>query len=167
MTSALFLAPWRGAQSQSVRRYLNIIKLHGNLERRADKHFISALRSTLLWFDLWMSDCSMEFLITRAFCWDCIASIVSIPSSSTHLCNPHCRPITFFCYVSSSDIRRSTHGCPGARGVKMWRADKRASVDRHLLCLVGGLEGCHALRVNWSYGKHGVNLSWWYCVGGM
>lgn len=79
---------------------------------------------------------------------------------------PQFRPILFICHVSSLD-RGSTHGCPGAQGVEMWRADKRASVDRRLLCLDRGLGGCHGLRVNWSHGRHTVNLSWWYCVGGM
>lgn len=42
MTSALFLAVWRAAKSQSARRCLNNIKLHGNLERRTHKHSICA-----------------------------------------------------------------------------------------------------------------------------
>jgi len=79
---------------------------------------------------------------------------------------PQWGPILLICHVSSLD-RGSTHGCPGAQGVEMWRADKRASVDRRLLCLDRGLGGCHGLRVNWSHRRDTVNLSWWYCVGGM
>lgn len=43
MIPALFLALPRAAESQSDRRFLNNIKLHGNLESRAHKHFICAL----------------------------------------------------------------------------------------------------------------------------
>lgn len=166
MTSALFLVVWGAAKSQPVRRYLNNIKLHGNLERGVHKHFYlrALLRSFLAL--LWVSDCGTEFLIARAFCWDCIARIVSIPSTT-----PLPSVQTHFIYLPCLIVRRggggSTHGCPGAQGVEMWRADKRASADRRLLCLDGGLGGCHGLRVNWSHGRRTVNLSWWYYVGGM
>lgn len=171
MTSTPLLDPWKAAKSQPVRRYLNNIKLHGNLERGAHKHFICALCSAPSLALPWVSDCGTEFLIAQAFCWDCIARIVSIyPPIPTHppLPTPQCRPILFICHVSSLDWGRGgMHGCPGAQGVEMWRADKRASVDRRLLCLDGGLGGSHGLRVNWSRRRHTVNLSWWYCVGGM
>lgn len=48
MTSALFLVVWGAAQSQSVRRYLNNFKLHGNLERGAHKHVLSVRSAPLL-----------------------------------------------------------------------------------------------------------------------
>lgn len=135
------------------------------METWKDTNTICALCASHFLVLLWVSDCGTEFHIAQAFCWDCIARIVSIPPT-TPPNYPQFRAILFICHVSSLD-RGSTHGCPGAQGVEMWRADKRASVDRRLLCLDRGLGGCHGLRVNWSHGRHTVNLSWWYCVESM
>lgn len=80
MTSTLFLAERRAAQSQSARRYLNNIKLHGNLERGAHKHFICSFSG----FTVTESIAARNFSSLRPFCWDCIARIVSIPSPPTY-----------------------------------------------------------------------------------
>lgn len=152
MTSAL-------SKSQSVRRYLNNVKLHGCLERESGAHtFICAALCCFFLTSPWVNDCGMEFLIAQAFCWACIAQIVSI-SPPLLLLSTHSSGLLFICHVSSSDGGGgSTHGCPGAQGVEMWRPDKRASVDRHLLCLDIGMGGYRSLWVNWSHRRHTVNV---------
>lgn len=118
MSSALFLAIWRAAKSQSVRRYLNNIKLHGNSERGAHKHYLCALLRSFLAL-LWVSDCGTEFLIAQSFCWDCIARIVSI--SPLHL-----PPVqTHFIYLPCLIVRQGEHAwlpwCPGSGNVTGWQ----------------------------------------------
>lgn len=89
-------------------------------------------------------------------------------SNSFHF-SLHLSPVqTHFIYLPCLIVRQGEHAwlprCPGS---EMWRADKRASVDRRLLCLDRGLGGCHGLGVSWSHGRCTVNVSWWHCVGGM
>lgn len=79
MTSALFFSLGRVGKRQPVRRYPNNMKLHGNLE--IEKFSLSACFARLLSFPTvaQVSDCGTEFLSAWAFCWDCIAWIVSVP----------------------------------------------------------------------------------------
>jgi len=142
MTSALFLASRRAAKSQSVRRYLNNIKLHGNLERRARQHFICALCSTPFWLHLWVSDCGTEFFIAQAFCWDCIAWIVS-----THPPPPHPTVQARFIYLPCLAVRQGEHAwlCPGSKNVTGWQTGECGQtfvVSRR-----------RPWRLSWSQGK--------------
>lgn len=74
-----FFSLGRVGKRQPVRRYPNNMKLHGNLE--IDKFSLSACFARLLSFPTvaQVSDCGTEFLSAWAFCWDCIAWIVSVP----------------------------------------------------------------------------------------
>lgn len=159
-----FSALWRAAKSQSVRLCLNKINY---METWREEH----TNTLSVRYAPFLSGFTVSEWLRHGIPHRSGLLLGLHRSNSFHFSPPslHLPPVqTHFIYLPCLIVRQGEHAwlprCPGS---EMWRADKRASVDRHLLCLDRGLGGCHGLGVSWSHGRLAVNVSWWYCVGGM